>query len=58
VSLLVTGGLMKLSFLVLGGDTGALHLAVAMGGEACEQAFKNLRGANLLEIKTGSGENY
>jgi ADP-heptose:LPS heptosyltransferase len=31
VSLLVTGGLMKLSSLVLGGDTGALHLAVAMG---------------------------
>jgi ADP-heptose:LPS heptosyltransferase len=30
-SLLVTGGLMKLSSLVLGGDTGALHLAVAMG---------------------------
>ena len=29
--LLVTGGLMKLSSLVLGGDTGALHLAVAMG---------------------------
>lgn len=31
VPLLVTGGLMKLSSLVLGGDTGALHLAVAMG---------------------------
>lgn len=31
VSLLVTGGLMKLSSLILGGDTGALHLAVAMG---------------------------
>jgi ADP-heptose:LPS heptosyltransferase len=31
VSMLVTGGLMKLSSLVLGGDTGALHLAVAMG---------------------------
>ncbi len=30
VSLLVTGGLMKLSSLILGGDTGALHLAVAM----------------------------
>jgi ADP-heptose:LPS heptosyltransferase len=30
VPLLVTGGLMKLSSLVLGGDTGALHLAVAM----------------------------
>ena len=29
--LLVTGGLMKLSSLVLGGDTGALHLAVAIG---------------------------
>jgi ADP-heptose:LPS heptosyltransferase len=31
VPLLVTGGLMKLSSLILGGDTGALHLAVAMG---------------------------
>jgi ADP-heptose:LPS heptosyltransferase len=29
--LLVTGGLAKLSTLVLGGDTGILHLAVAMG---------------------------
>lgn len=31
VELLVTGGLMKASSVVLGGDTGALHLAVAMG---------------------------
>jgi ADP-heptose:LPS heptosyltransferase len=31
VPLLVTGGLLKLSVLVLGGDTGALHLAVAQG---------------------------
>lgn len=31
VPMLVTGGLMKLSTLILGGDTGALHLAVAMG---------------------------
>jgi hypothetical protein len=31
VSLFVTGGLMKLSFLVLGGNTGALRLVVAMG---------------------------
>jgi len=30
-SLLVTSGLMKLSHLVIGGDTGVLHLAVAMG---------------------------
>ena len=30
VPLLVTGGLMKLSTLVVGGDTGALHLAVAL----------------------------
>ena len=30
VPLLVTGGLMKLSTLVVGGDTGLLHLAVAM----------------------------
>ena len=31
VPLLVTGGLMKLSTLVVGGDTGLLHLAVAIG---------------------------
>jgi ADP-heptose:LPS heptosyltransferase len=31
VPLLVTGGLMKLSRFTVGGDTGALHLAVAMG---------------------------
>lgn len=31
VPLLVTGGLMQLSTLILGGDTGALHLAVALG---------------------------
>ena len=31
VPMLVTGGLMKLSTLILGGDTGALHLAVALG---------------------------
>ncbi|MGO9586021.1 MAG: glycosyltransferase family 9 protein [Limisphaerales bacterium] len=31
VPLLVTGGLMKLSSFILGGDTGALHLAVALG---------------------------
>jgi ADP-heptose:LPS heptosyltransferase len=31
VPLLVTGGLMKLSTLTVGGDTGALHLAVALG---------------------------
>ncbi len=31
VPFLVTGGLMKLSSLILGGDTGALHLAVALG---------------------------
>ena len=29
--MLTTAGLMKLSTLVVGGDTGALHLAVAMG---------------------------
>lgn len=34
VPLLVTGGLMKLSSLILGGDTGILHLAVAMGKRA------------------------
>jgi ADP-heptose:LPS heptosyltransferase len=32
--LLVTGGLMQLSTLVLGGDTGMLHLAVAQGKRA------------------------
>ena len=31
VPLLVTGGLMQLSTLTIGGDTGALHLAVAQG---------------------------
>lgn len=31
VSLLVSGGLMKLASVILGGDTGALHLAVALG---------------------------
>jgi len=31
VPLLVTGGLMKLSTLTVGGDTGATHLAVALG---------------------------
>ncbi len=31
VPLLITGGLMQLSTVVLGGDTGALHLAVAQG---------------------------
>jgi len=31
VPLLVTGGLMQYSILVLGGDTGVLHLAVALG---------------------------
>jgi ADP-heptose:LPS heptosyltransferase len=31
VTILVTGGLMQLSTLVFGGDTGALHLAVAQG---------------------------
>ena len=32
VPLLVTGGLMQLATLTVGGDTGALHLAVAQGG--------------------------
>ncbi|MEI9865246.1 MAG: glycosyltransferase family 9 protein [Limisphaerales bacterium] len=31
VPLLVTGGLLKLSTLAVGGDTGAMHLAVALG---------------------------
>ena len=32
VPMLVTGGLMQLATLTVGGDTGALHLAVAQGG--------------------------
>lgn len=47
VPLLVTGGLMKLSALVVGGDTGLLHLAVAVGrrvlmlmrSNVCSQTF-------------------
>lgn len=45
--LLVTGGLMKLSNLVLGGDTGVLHLAVALGKRVL-----------MLMTSTGPGSCY
>jgi ADP-heptose:LPS heptosyltransferase len=44
VPLLVTGGLMKLSTLVVGGDTGLLHLAVAMGRRVVMLMRSNVRG--------------
>jgi ADP-heptose:LPS heptosyltransferase len=44
VPLLVTGGLMKLSTLIVGGDTGLLHLAVAMGKRVVMVMRSNLRG--------------
>lgn len=47
VPLLVTGGLMKLSTLVVGGDTGLLHLAVAMG-----------RRVLMLMRSTGRGQTF
>jgi ADP-heptose:LPS heptosyltransferase len=44
VPLLVTGALMKLSTLIVGGDTGLLHLAVAMGRRVVMLMRSNLRG--------------
>lgn len=44
VPLLVSAGLMKLSTLVVGGDTGLLHLAVAMGRRVVMLMRSNLRG--------------
>jgi ADP-heptose:LPS heptosyltransferase len=44
VPLLVTGGLMKLSTLVVGGDTGLLHLAVALGRRVVMLMRSNVRG--------------
>lgn len=44
VPLLVTGGLMNLSTLVVGGDTGLLHLAVAMGKRVIMLMRSNARG--------------
>jgi ADP-heptose:LPS heptosyltransferase len=44
VPLLVTSGLMKLSALVVGGDTGLLHLAVAMGRRVVMLMRSNRRG--------------
>ncbi len=65
-SLLVTGGLMKLSRLIVGGDTGLMHLAVAMGKQVVmlmhradsvflpfchnDWAIAPLRGQNIREI--------
>ncbi len=46
VPLLVTGGLMKFSSLILGGDTGALHLAVAMGKRVV------MIGDSVAQVKT------
>jgi ADP-heptose:LPS heptosyltransferase len=45
VPMLVTGGLMQLSTLVLGGDTGALHLAVAQGNRILMLMHKNTHGS-------------
>jgi ADP-heptose:LPS heptosyltransferase len=44
VPLLVSAGLMKLSTLVVGGDTGLLHLAVAMGRRVVMLMRSNVRG--------------
>ena len=44
VPLLVTGGLMKLSALVVGGDTGLLHMAVAMGRRVVMLMRSNRKG--------------
>lgn len=44
VPLLVTGGLMQLSKLIVGGDTGALHLAVAQGKRVVMLMNHNLPG--------------
>ena len=43
VPLLVSAGLMKLSTLVVGGDTGLLHLAVAMGRRVVMLMRSNIR---------------
>ncbi len=45
LSLLLTGGLMQLSTLVLGGDTGALHLAVAQGKRVLMLLHQNSPGS-------------
>ncbi|HEX9046283.1 MAG TPA: glycosyltransferase family 9 protein [Verrucomicrobiae bacterium] len=46
--LLVTGGLMQLSTLVLGGDTGMLHLAIAQGKRALMLVHNLLPGRPIL----------
>lgn len=48
VPLLVTGGLMQLSALVLGGDTGMLHLAIALGKRAVMLVHILLSGSPIL----------
>jgi len=48
VPLLVTGGLMQLSTLVLGGDTGMLHLAIALGKRAVMLVHNLLPGRPIL----------
>jgi ADP-heptose:LPS heptosyltransferase len=45
VPLLVTAGLMQLSTLILGGDTGALHLAVAQGKRVLMLLHQNTPGS-------------
>jgi ADP-heptose:LPS heptosyltransferase len=45
--LLVTGGLMKLSTLVVGGDTGLLHLAVALGKRVLMLIIKDSPGKSV-----------
>lgn len=47
VPLLVTAGLMKLSTLILGGDTGAVHLAVAQGKRVLMLLHQNTPGSPL-----------
>lgn len=48
VPLLVTGGLMRLSMLVLGGDTGMLHLAIAQGRRAVMLVHNSSPGRPIL----------
>jgi ADP-heptose:LPS heptosyltransferase len=47
VPLLVTAGLMQLSTLILGGDTGAVHLAVAQGKRVLMLLHQNTPGSPL-----------
>lgn len=54
VPLLVTGGLMQLSTLVLGGDTGMLHLAIAQGKRAL-MLVHNLSPGRPILFRTANG---